>query len=56
MNSTIITYIGKKEITEILNKFGFLKVKFYGGQFYGPLFKEPFKPLESDWLNVVAKR
>ncbi len=49
-------YIGKKEIAEMLKKIGYHHVEYYGGKFYGPLFKEPFKPLESDWLNIVAKR
>ena len=37
---------------------GFAKVETYGGAFDGRhwdyLFREPFKPLGSDWLNVIA--
>lgn len=56
MKGTPVIRIGENEITEMLKKIGFSKVSFYGGRFDGSLFAEPFKPLESDWLNVIAKR
>lgn len=57
-----IRYFRKNDIERILKKAGFKKMMFSGnlGEYqgeYGELsFAEPFKPLESDWLNVVAKR
>lgn len=51
-----IIRIGEKEIIEMLKDLGFSKIALYGSSFYGPLFKKPFEPLESDWLNVVAFR
>ncbi len=56
MNSVSIAHVGKKEITELLEKNGFKDISFYGSMFWSPLFVHPFKPLESDWLNVVARR
>lgn len=56
IKSTPLLQIGKQEISGLLQKLGFSNLKFYGGAYNGSLFKEPFKPLESDWLNVVAKR
>lgn len=56
VNSTSIADIREKEIVGLLSKLGFSDVKLYGGIFSGPLFKNPFDPLTSDWLNVVAKR
>ncbi len=56
IKSTPILYIAQQEITVMLKKLGFSTVSFYGSMFNGPLFREKFKPLESDWLNVVAKR
>jgi len=56
MNSTPIVNLNKEEVKKILNKNGFKKVQFYGGKFSGKLFKSPFMPLESDWLNVIAIR
>ncbi len=54
MNSTPIVNLNKDNIKTLLKKNRFNKISFYGGMFLGRLFKEPFKPLESDWLNVVA--
>lgn len=55
-----MAYTTKISIKDILKKSGFSKVSLYGGKFDGRnwnyLFREEFKPLESDWLNVVAKR
>lgn len=57
-----IRYIRKNDIERILKKAGFKKMMFSGnaGEYqgdYGRLsFETPFDPVESDWLNVVAKR
>ena len=54
MNSTPIINLNRDNIRSVLKKNGFNRVSFYGGVICGRLFKEPFKVLESDWLNVVA--
>lgn len=55
-----MAYSNKEYIKQILKKKGFRKISFYGGKFDGRnwdyLIKSPFKPLESDWLNIVAER
>lgn len=56
MNSTSIVNLNKAKIEAFLKKYGFKKISFYGGNYFGRLFKEPFKLLESDWLNVIAER
>lgn len=56
IRGTPIVWIQEKEITKMLKKLGFSNILFYGGKLNGPLFLEPFKPLESDWLNVIAIR
>ncbi len=56
IKSTPVVYFGEKEITAALKKLGFSTITSYGSPFYGNLFQEPFKELESDWLNVVATR
>lgn len=56
IRSTPVIYIGQKEISQRLKKLGFSKIQFYGSLDNNSLFAGPFKPLESDWLNVVAKR
>lgn len=56
INSTQMLHMGKREISEVLKKFGFRKLSFYGSRFGEDIFESEFKPLESDWLIVVAKR
>lgn len=56
MNSTPIVYLDRAKISGLLKKHGFKNLSFHGSNFLGPLFKDSFKPLESDWLNIVAKR
>lgn len=60
VRNSLLAYSNKNSIKKILVKNGFLKVSFYGSFFDGRkwdyIFRKPFKPLESDWLNVVAKR
>lgn len=55
-NSTPIVHIDMEHVDKILRKLGFLDISFYGGMLLGELFKYPFDPLRSDYLNVVAKR
>lgn len=55
-NSTPIADLHRENVRSLLQKLGFRKVSFYGGILLGPLFKHSFKPLESDYLIVVAKR
>lgn len=56
LNSTPIANINMDNIDKLLRKFGFKKNSFYGGRLWGPLFTHSFKPLESDWLNIIAER
>ncbi len=56
INSAAIAPLGVKEMDKILRKYGFRKISFYGSVFWGPLFKDKFDPMQSDWLNVVARR
>ncbi|OGH05167.1 MAG: hypothetical protein A2W22_05855 [Candidatus Levybacteria bacterium RBG_16_35_11] len=56
INSTPVIYLSKDKVENLLKKNGFNSISFYGGRFLGPLFRESFKPKESDILNVVAKR
>lgn len=56
INNTAVANLDKGNIQPILKKLGFKHFSFYGGKLWGPLFDQPFKPLESDWLNVVARR
>jgi len=56
VNRTPIANLSKEKITEILKKYGFKKISFYGGETFGPLFKKPFNITEDDWLNIVGKR
>lgn len=56
MTSVKIAPLTKEKIGGILKKVGFPRISFYGIKTWGPLLKQSFKTLESDWLNVVAKR
>lgn len=62
MTSVKVRNINRKKIEEALRLAGFSKITFAGnmGEYqgeYGPMtFKEPFYPLESDWLNVLARK
>lgn len=60
VRNSLMAYSNKNYIKKILEKNDFSKVSFYGSSFDGRkwdyLFRKPFKPLESDWLNVVAKK
>lgn len=60
VRNSLMAYTSKESVKNLLRKYGFSKISFYGGFFDGrewdSLFRRPFKPLESDWLNVIAKR
>lgn len=55
-NNTPIANVNQKNLKPILENLGFKEISFYGSKLWGPLFSQPFDPLKSDWLNVVAKR
>ncbi|MFH1832887.1 MAG: CBS domain-containing protein [Candidatus Levyibacteriota bacterium] len=55
VRSTPVVPIKKQKLVNKLRKLGFTKFSFYGSSLYQPIFKYPFKPSKSDWLNVVAK-
>ncbi len=58
IRNSLMAYTDEKRIKDLLKNEGFTKIQTYGGFFNGRqwdyLFRKPFKPLESDWLNVVA--
>lgn len=60
VRNSLMAYTNKESIKEILMGNGFKNISFYGGSFDGRkwdyLFRKPFDPLESDWLNVIAIR
>jgi ubiquinone/menaquinone biosynthesis C-methylase UbiE len=60
VRNSLMAYVNKENLKEALLRNGFTKISFYGGSFDGRnwdyLFRKPFDPLNSDWLNVVAKR
>lgn len=56
INNTPVLNIGEKEIVKKLKQLKFSDIQIYGAHMYGPLFKEHFNPLQSDWMVVVAKR
>lgn len=56
IHSTAIMYIGTNEIESMLKKIGYKDISLYGGSHYGELFHMPFKPQESDWLQVIARK
>lgn len=60
LRNILFAYVIKEKIEKILRESGYKNIKFYGSSYDGRewnyLFRKPFKPLESDWLNVVAKR
>ncbi len=58
IRNSIMAYTNEARIKSILKNEGFSKIETYGGSFDGRswdhLFRKQFKPMESDWLNVVA--
>ncbi len=60
IRNSVMAYTNENRIKDILKNEGFSKIETYGGSFDGRhwdhLFRKPFKPLESDWLNVVVER
>lgn len=60
LRNALFAYATKDKITKALSSAGFKYISFYGsfleGNKWDYLFRKPFVPLKSDWLNVVAKR
>lgn len=60
VRNTLVSYVTKANIRKALEKNGFAQISFYGGSFDGKnwdyLFRKPFDEMQSDWLNVIAKR
>ena len=60
VRNSLMAYVTKEGLKEILLKNGFTKIEFYGSSFDGRnwdyLFRKPFEELQSDWFNVIAKR
>lgn len=55
-NNTQVMEIDRVKLRRTLRRLGFKKIFYYGGQIYGPLFKEEFNPKTSIYLNIVAKK
>jgi len=60
VRNAVLAYVTEENLKNALRKTGFSKISVYGGSFDGRswdyLFRKPFDPLKSDWLNVVARR
>jgi len=60
IRNSLMAYVTKEDLKEVLSKNGFTKIEFYGSSFDGKnwdyLFRKPFDELQSDWLTVIAKR
>jgi len=60
IRNSLMAYTDEARIKSILKNEGFTKIETHGGSFDGRhwdyLFRKPFKPLESDWLNVIASK
>ena len=58
IRNSLMAYTDEARIKSILKNEGFAKIETFGGSFDGKrwdyLFRKPFRPLESDWLNVIA--
>lgn len=58
--NSIFAYITKIGVERHLLGLGFKDINFYGSSFDGRnwdyVFRKPYSPLESDWMNVVAKK
>lgn len=60
LRNALFAYTTKEKIKTVLKANGYKDIKVYGsfydGRKWDYLFRKPFKPLESDWLNVIARR
>src|SRR3989344_380330 len=60
IRNSLMAYTDEARIKSILKNEGFSQIRTFGGSFDGRhwdyLFRKPFKPLESDWLNVIASK
>lgn len=58
--NSLMAYTNKKIIRDVLKKSGLSRVSFFGGSFDGKnwdyLFRKPFDPQESDWMNIIAQK
>jgi hypothetical protein len=59
LRNSLFAHLTKEKIIPILKGNGFNKLSFHGSkdmENWGFLFKKPFDLLDSDWLNVIARR
>jgi len=58
VKNSIFAYITRIGLERSLMNLGFKDINFYGSSFNGRIwdfvFRKPYSPLESDWMNVVA--
>lgn len=60
LKNSLFAYLTKEKIEKTLKKIGYRDISsygsFYDGRKWDHLFKKPYEPLKSDWLNVAAKK
>ena len=60
LRSALFAYATKERVTKALHAAGYRDIQFYGSDFDGRkwdrLFRKPYRPLQSDWLNIIARK
>lgn len=60
LRSATFAYATKEKVGKALRSCGYKDIQFYGSDFDGRkwdrLFRKPYRPLQSDWLNILAKK
>ncbi|MCL5970696.1 MAG: CBS domain-containing protein [Patescibacteria group bacterium] len=60
LRNSLFAYLTKDKIAGLLRRNGYKDISFYGsfydGKKWDHLFRKPFEPLKSDWLNIIAVR
>jgi len=60
VKNSLFAYVTRIGLERHLSGLGFKDINFYGSSFDGRtwdyVFRKPYSPLESDWMNVVAKK
>ncbi|GEM_PF-142557 len=58
VRNSLMAYTNKKIILKVIRKEKLARIAFFGGFFDGKnwdyLFRKPFNPMESDWMNIIA--
>jgi len=60
LRNSLFAYVTKIGLERTLMSLGYQDINFYGSKFDGRtwdfVFRKPYSPSESDWMNVVAKK